>query len=207
MNKLLLLGSTNPDPTHATNQWRAQASGSIVCPQCCKLLPSWHPKPIDIQLSEYTPGTVSGGVAFTSVRIFHRELIRQIFDYLTNEFVLGKCFDENNNHVEEYVTCYTRSPIVMRGNERSEYRTCSICKAIWPNGWEGKQYTLRSYLSNARIYQNYSSAMFIDEALCEQLDLSLWNDVDLKTIAIRDEPLDGQHLPCDPPSEPAVSRQ
>ena len=207
MNRLVLLGSTDPDPTHATNQWRAQASGLIVCPQCCKLFPSWFPKPIDIQLMAYTPHSVFGGAAFTSVCVFHREFIRQIFDYLTDDFVLGRCFDENNNLIEEYVTCYTRKPILIRGNEKSEYRTCSACKAIWPNGWEGKQYTLRSYLSDARIYQNYSSTMFIDEELSEQLDFSLWDDVDLAPIDIRDEPLDGQHLPCDPPLQPVVSRK
>ena len=207
MKRLFRITSNHPDPTHATNQWRSQASGSVVCPQCCKLLPSWFPRPIDIQLSEFKENSITGGVAFAGVRTFHREFIRQVFDYLTDDFVLGRCFDEAGGLVEEYVTCYTRRPILIRGNKNSEYRTCPACKAIWPNGWEGKQYILRSYLSDARIYQNYSSTMFIDEELSEQLDFSLWDDVDSAPIDIRDEPMDGQHLPCDSPLQPAASRR
>jgi len=132
------------------------------------------------------------------IRTFHRDFIDQIRDHLA-DFALGRCFDPQGNLIEEYVTCYSRDYFVTRGNKKSQYRTCPSCDTTYNDGWEGRQYVLRSYLTDAQVYMDVFCSMFLDEDLALQLDFSAWPDLELDPIAIRDKPIDGQQLPCDKP--------
>lgn len=200
MKALVEVTSNHPDPVLATVAWRKAVSGTIFCPQCCKINRACFPRPIDVVLQKRPDHRITGGVAFAGVRTFHRDFIEQIRGHLCG-VVLGECFEPTGKIIEEYVTCYNNRNdwVLVRGNRKSEYRTCPTCDAIWPNGWEGSQYVLRSYLTDARVYMNNFSSMFLDEDLAIELDFSPWPDAELEPIAIRDEPIDGQHLPCDPP--------
>ena len=114
-----------------------------------------------------------------------------------DKFSIGKCHLPNGQIIEEYVTCYTNTYIIERGDARSQYEICDTCGSITPIGWRGRQYTLRSYLTDAVVYEDAFNNLYIDEELALQLDFSPWPDADLETIEVREEPMDGQKLPCD----------
>jgi hypothetical protein len=97
--------------------------------------------------------------------------------------------------LDDYVTLYSRQYILIRGNKQSKYVVCSECGTVRPHGWHGRQYVLRSYLTESRVYQSPFNELCIDEELALKIDFSSWPDVDLETIEIRDEPMDGQELP------------
>lgn len=197
MEFLMKLSSDHPEPVHATREWLREQKGRIICRECNLINPLWYPRPIDVMLQRRPPGKITGGIWWTAVDVFHIGFVAQIHDHLT-EFVFGKCYDAKGSLIEDYVTCYTNQHIMQRGAPDTLYRTCNTCGTTWPSGYVGPQYILRHTLTGAKVYQNCSSRMYLDEALCYQLDFSPWPDVDLEPIEIRDEPLDGKVLPGDP---------
>lgn len=201
MNMLYLIQSLHSDPVIATKTWRKSVMGSIICPACNGLDRSWYPRPINVILEECPPGVACGHVCFSGFEIFHVDLIRQLKPHL-GEFILGQCCFANGSIIVDHVTCYSQGWIVERGAMGSEYRECQECGLIRPNGWRGSQYVLRSSLTDARVHQDGFGALYFDEDLAMELDMSSWSEVELEPVAIRDEPVDGCYLSCDPRDAP-----
>ena len=123
--------------------------------------------------------------------IFHVDFIEQIKAYLGG-FVLGKCLKLDGSSVRQYITCYTNSWILQRGDEQSKYWACKTCGIISQSGWSGPQYILRGQLGDCHVYMSAGGRMYIDDSLASELDFSPWPDTLLERIAVRDEPQDGQ---------------
>lgn len=184
--------------THATGQWRRRAEGTILCSNCHNVLHSYWPKPCNVELYEDPNYQISGSIWWIGLSIFHKDFLVQIKRHL-EQFVMGECFDEHGKKYEYYLTCYTNSYIVIRGNKESKYNICEKCGLVEQNGWHGKQYTLSQYLSDAMVYMDVGGSMYIDEMLAHTIDFSAWPDVELKPIAVYDKPRDGRCLPIDSP--------
>jgi len=198
MKYLFEINSNHPDPVHATISWRTNAEKNILCLACKKIRPSWYPRPIDVVLKDVSSHIIMGGVWWVGINIFHTKFIEIIKEYLTDN-VLGKCHNTKGNIIDEYLTCYSNKIIVVRGDKKRKYRVCPECGSILSHAPRRKKYILNTYLSDARIYQDGISYMYIDEELAMNIDFSPWPDAELEPIEVRDEPLDGQHLPGDPP--------
>ena len=198
MNKLIAVYSNHSSPVHANVEWHKKSRGTILCSECRKINRKLFPQPCDVILENHPGNTITGGVDYAGVRIFHRKFIEQIEIYLKN-FILGKCFEKNGKLIDDFATCYSKKCVVVRGNENNEYRICKACGSIVQVGWEGRLYVLRSYLTNEKIYQDYFCDMYIEENLASQINFTFWPDTELRPIEIFDEPIDGRHFPCDPP--------
>ena len=198
MKNLLRLVSLSEDPTHATAEWRSQAIGTIFCPMCHNIKNSVYPKSIDLILEDIPDNSIHDPIWWVGISIFHIGLIEQIVPYFL-DYVLGKCFDSDGNLVNDYVTCYSKDYIVVRGVEGSKYKICPECGVVDSIPGLAPHYIPRFYLTESRVYMDSSYDMYLDEDLALGLDLSRWKEYEFDTIPIRDDVLDGQHLPIDPP--------
>jgi hypothetical protein len=197
MKNLMKLCSNHPDPIHAANDWRKDAKGTLFCPRCSRIYRRLYPKPINVVLKRHPGNRISAGVWCTGIRIFHSDFLEQIKDYL-QDFILGKCYDANGKLIEDFMTCYHKKYLVIRGVAGSTYTICPACNEVGPIPGDFPHYIPRFYLTDSKIYQNSSCSMLLDEELVKQLDVSYWPDAEFDTIPIRDNPIDGQVLPIDP---------
>jgi hypothetical protein len=195
---LIKIGTIISDPIHATKRWRDEERPHLTCPQCERIRRDLYPLPLNVELKKWPNYRLCDYVWLGGMYIFHHAFMNHILEHL-GSFVLGKCFGPDGRLIDEYVTCYTKARIVVRGAEGSKYRICNTCGAI-PSGYIEPRHVLNSYLYGAKVYQDYHTALLVDEAIIEDLDFSKWPDAELKKVEIREEPLDEQNLPCDPPS-------
>lgn len=139
---------------------------------------------------------ICSGVAFSMGRIFHLDFIEQIKPYMKG-FVFGKCYLPDRTIVKEYVTCYTKDFVILRGAPGSSYIQCEQCKTVVGSP-KGPAYVLRSSLKDHRVYQDAIQSLYIDEELAMSIDFSRWPRTELEQIAIRDRPIDKVRLISDP---------
>lgn len=194
MKNLIKIGSKEDEAIFASRKWLTSEKGISYCESCGRVNRTQFPVPYDIELSIVPMHRISGVVLWTGLKIYHKEFIDQIRDYL-GDFTIGKCVLDDGSVLEDFMTLYSRRYILIRGNKKSKYRTCQECGTVMPIGWYGRQYALRSYLTSSRVYQNPFNGLCIDEELALQIDFSPWPDADLQTIEIRDEPMDEQDPP------------
>lgn len=192
MERLVIVSSRIDESVFPTREWIESEKGRSRCASCGTVNRSRFPEPFDMVLSAAPPHCVSD--SFFRIKIYHREFINQISEYL-RDFTLGKCVLSDGRILDDYVTQYSRRYILIRGNKHSKYVVCDNCGTVRPHGWYGRQYVLRSYLTESRIYQTPFNQLCIDEELAMQIDFSPWPDADLETIEIRDEPMDEQDPP------------
>ena len=205
MKTLLELSSNDPDPTVSAPAWRREVVGRIFCPECIKIKRAIFPEPIDVVLYEPPGHKVMDSASVVCLDIYHRDFMAQIREHLS-DYAFGRCLGQNGEVYDEYVTCYAPDYIVVRGNKDSDYYICPTCGSIQSHEWwHGPQYVLRAYLNESLIYQDCMTNMYLEEELACSLDLSPWPDVEFRPIGIRDEPMDGQQLPCD--SQAGVKRR
>jgi hypothetical protein len=190
IERLIKISTNRSEPVNAAGEWLRDAKNEILCPECRKIKDGWYPNPINIVLFEPPTRRIAGGVWGTGLSIFNVDFIQQIKPYLDG-FVIGKCFGPDGRLLQEYVTCYSRHWILQRGDKQSEYWICKACEVIYQSGWSGPQYTLRGYLTDARIYMSSGGRMYIDDKIASKLDFSPWPDVVLKRIKVCDKPQDG----------------
>lgn len=193
MRALLELVSNEPSPINTPPAWRQQAYGTILCEKCHCIDRSNFPKPIDVILTGKPERRIEGGIWWTGINIFSVQFIDMIRKHLSR-FVTGKCFDTAGNVIADYVTCYSKDYFVVRGNKESRYKSCDKCNTMRPIGWHGPQYVLNECLTDELVYMDADSSIFLDKRLVTELDLSKWADMELKPIAVRDKPTDGQVL-------------
>jgi hypothetical protein len=194
---LIEISTNHPDPVHATPAWRHKAYGTVLCHECHRIDRKKFPLPCDVVLLNHPGNRIISGIWYTNIEIVSAKFIEQLSEYLTG-FALGKCLTPKGDVIDEYVTCYGKDYLIVRGDKRNQYKICGTCNMISSGGWDGPRYILRSYLRNTYVYQSSCGSIFLDEKLAIKLDFSPWPDSELIPIAIRDEPLDGQVLPIDP---------
>ena len=194
MERLVIINSKNDEAVFASKDWRASSQGRSYCQSCVTVNRMRFPVPFDIILSAIPDYRISGDVLLTCLRIYNKKFVEQIKEYL-GDFTIGRCFSADGELVDEYVTLYSKRYILIRGNKKSKYVRCEECGTVRPHGWYGRQYVLRSYLTESRVYQSPFNELCIDEELAMKLDFSAWPDANLETIEIRDEPMDEQEPP------------
>lgn len=198
MEQLYLIGSSQPNPTIASKEWRRNSSREFLCNECWRVKREIFPKPIDINLCSYQKDDIGGGVSHGGVCVYHRDLIVQIYDYM-KDFVFGKCYTEEGDLIPELVTVYSKEYVILRGNRNSDYRICNSCGNVNTYATSGKKYILRSQVKDCqKVYGGVSGFVFIADELVPQLDLSQWKYACLDKVLIRDKPIDGQYFPGDP---------
>lgn len=191
--------SRHPDPVHADKSWLERAKGTVLCPECSHIDRSGYPKPVDVYLRSLARGEVtSGSLPFAGVKVFRKDFIDHISQYLS-EFIVGRCFWSDGTVIDDHVTCYSDSYLVVRGNTKSKYYVCSTCGIILSQLGRSPTYVLRRHLGNPLVYQNGFGGFLLDEEFALGIDWSPWPDVCLDAVGIRDTPIDGQILPGDPP--------
>ena len=195
---LYFINSTYPEATHPARDWPPAAYGSMLCKDCRIIDRSQYPMPVDAHVLSMPRGEIFGLVGWTGISVFHVGLIDQLRPYLAG-CAFGKCLDAEGNLIEDYVTCYSQTYIVLRGGKKSKYWICQTCGSISSQLGQDRPYLLRRQLTEAQVYQNAHCFMYVTEQLARQIDWSPWRRwVSLDPVQIRDVPIDGQRLPGDP---------
>ena len=188
------IGLNDPEPIHATKEWLKNNQG--YCHKCESIISNMFPEPIDVSIKHDPKDRFYSWIWFTGISIYHIDFIAQIKPYLNN-FVFGKCFDSAGDLIKNYVTCYTDKTIFVRGSKNNVF-ICDKCGCI--KGSRSEPYYILDYcLYDSYIFQNSVTRMYLTEEVVNSIDMARWPDFDIEKISIVDTPLDGVHLPCDPP--------
>jgi hypothetical protein len=182
-----------------TREWRRFESENYYCRKetCCKLDRSRFPEPIDVVIKALPKGKyLREGVFNSRADVYHVDFINQIRPYMEG-FVFGKCFLADGSLVKDYVTCYSKDFIVIRGALGSKYIECAECGNVVDHPAKEPQYVLRRYLKGKKVYQSVTQCLFLDEELAMKLDFSPWVKTELEPIPICDKPVDRRRLLCD----------
>ena len=184
---------------HSTKEWMRYEKKNYVCKSkilCNKLDRTIFPNPIDVVIKKVPETKIICSAVFGCVAtIYHIDFINQIRSKMDG-FVFGKCYLPDKTLVKDYVTCYSKDVIVIRGAYGREYFQCADCKSIVSA--KDPVYVLERYLTGASVYQDAIQGLYIDEDLAMELDFSSWPDAELEPVPIRDKPVDKLRLICDP---------
>lgn len=183
------------NPVWPDLEWVKGELGRTLCSKCRKIDRSRYPQAIDAHLRNLPEGQACAGLWRTGLRVFHKSLIRHLQPFL-EEFVVGRCF-HNGQLIQDYATLYGSNYVVVRGDALTKYYICEQCGTIGSTPGPTSSYVLRRQLSRASVYQNSGCSLLLTEDLVQRTDWSLWPDVYLLEVDIRDEPIDGQQLPGD----------
>jgi len=204
MSLIYELSSTFDDIPLATREWRIYQKEHYRCKvQQCQKLDSKriYPKPVDLTIDGISWGKTEPiviGVFYGCSDLFHINFIDQIRSYMEG-FIFGKCFLSDGSQLNNYVTCYSKDTILIRGSQGTVYNECSQCMSVSCTPKEPR-YTLKMYLKGCGVYQDAIHTLYLDESLVDKIDFSPWPDVVLEPIEVRDEPVDQRRLICDPPN-------
>lgn len=199
---LSIINSRHPDPVLPDLDWlRSTFIPTMKCPECNRVDRSHFPSPLNVCL-ERDPGVdgsrLTGHISRTSITIYHLALIEQLRPYLS-DYVLGTCRLQSGKVIDQYVTCYKKDFTIFRGNKIANYYTCKSCPLISLNtAGQRRQYVLRKDLTDARVYQNASTWLYLDKELAAGIDWSAWPDAELYDVEVIDKPFDKYRLPGDP---------
>lgn len=192
------IGSMHPDPVNPDLTWLRSAYEQIKCQSCNFVNRSYFPNPLDVVLSRDPAHRVSSHIFRTGIKIYHRKLIDAIRPYLTG-FALGTCRLPGGEILHDYLTCYARTFFVPRGDRGANYYICNACGTISLNtGGQEYQFVLKKDLTDAMVYQNASTWLYLREELASSIDWSQWPDACIEDVKVIDKPYDPHRLPGDP---------
>ena len=199
MRSIYKVTSNDEEWLHTTKEWLRYERDNYKCKNvdCYRLDRSIFPNPIDIVIKK-TPkqNLICSGVAFSLGRIFHLDFIEQIKPYMEG-FVFGACYLPDKTLVKDYVTCYSKDFIVVRGAYGSKYIQCQACGSVVGHPAKEPKYVLNDCLRGRKVFQNAIQLLYIDEDLAMKLDFSPWVKTELEPIPICDKPVDRRRLLCD----------
>ena len=189
-----------PDAVYPNDEWLKEAINNILCPECLSIKRDCFPLPIDIILAnrpnEDPEDQPIVNIETTGITIILQSVLEIMKDHLSH-FVLGKCFLADGSVLDKYATCYSKKYVVIRGSQYSNYDICPLCGTIKSNVRPGPEYILTRDMSEEKIYQDAVGNLYLTEEIAWNLNLSIWEGIGKKPIAIRETPADGQKLPCD----------
>lgn len=198
MSLIYEISSKFDDLPRSTREWRQCEKGKYSCKTCQKLNRNGiYPKPVDVAIDEKPASEpIVIGVFFSFGDLYHINFIDQIRSYMT-QFVFGKCYLPDGSLVKNYVTCYSKNTIVIRGKKGARYYQCNECKSV-TGPLNPPHYTLHMYLDGSGVYQDAIQTLYLDEWLVDEIDFSPWPDMILEPIEVKDEFVDQRRLICDP---------
>lgn len=178
-------------------EWCRQAQGRSVCKQCSCVDRRFYPMPVDIVLKDVPrEDQTSVLVDTTNITIWKKEFVERLSQY-QNGFTLGRCFTPDGKIIGDYVTCYLKRCITIRGNRQSRYQLCPACGAIISHVEPGPRYVLEKELDNSRVYQDALCRFYVTEDVVDDFEEPM-EDVAFDGVSVRQQPADGQQLPGDP---------
>lgn len=194
------LTSNHPDRVREDPEWSLEFPPGF-CPWCRNIDRSRYPAPVDVGILEI-PERITCGIVYPfGAYVFCASLVERLHeDLVASGFVFGKCLDSDGDVIEDYVTCYPKDYIVLRGNAATKYYICEECGAV-DSTVHGFPYVLRRQLTDATIYQRTSGRVYVADEIAMDVDWGQWPDLELRLTRILDKPIDGQRLPGDPPGE------
>lgn len=183
-----------PQPVTPDEDWLAGACGDIVCPQCRRIDRTQYPRPLDVVFCDPPSYETSVLLEGTGITVFRRDLVDYLRDHLAG-FVLGECFLDDGSAMDEYVTCYGRDYVIVRGGRNSRNFVCNGCGMILSDLGPGPRYVIQQELTGASVYQDAQCGLYLAEELGFEIDLGPWIDAFLAGIGVRERPIEGQPLP------------
>ncbi len=191
--------SNHKDPVYTPRELYQRMKGSVLCEYCNAILRTMYPIPYDIILGN-NPSVghrISGFVTHSNINIYHIDFILQIKHYLDYYgFIIGKCFNENDELIPNYVTCYHKSYIVRRGKD-IKYKVCGHCRSVryYPL-WGDNQYFTKSEVKDMKVIQDLSGGIHLTQDVFENIDFSLWSDCKFISTEVLDVEPDSCEFPC-----------
>jgi hypothetical protein len=194
--------SRSNDGPDADLDWVRQSVGKLFCEHCRTVNRKLYPQPIDVVLRQIPPRTWTSGGCFRVGIPIYRADFAAIVQREVPEFIAGRCLLPDSSVVEDYVTLYSPTWLLMRGDEQTTTRVCQLCGSVWTDlvmVFPGRPaYLLRHQLTGASIYQGRSGPLFMVKELVDTIDWRQFSDMRRQRVDIRDTPLDGRRLPGDP---------
>lgn len=185
-----------PEPVLADSTWMGQALGRELCPNCRCVNRVAYPQPLNVTLAKPPEGQTAALVESTNVVIWRKDFIAEKMG-CRRDFIFGKCSLAGGSCIEDYVTCYRRDYIIVRGGHTSKYRMCPECGTVISDVRTGAEYILERYIGNNDVFQDALCKLYMAADIAFPHDYKRWNDVTLTAINVRKEPADGKVLPGD----------
>lgn len=186
--------SNHDDPIIADGEWLDGARGSTLCRACKAMDRSKYPVAVPAVVRYIPRGLHFGLVAQSGVHIFHKRFVDEIAPYLT-DYTIGECRDARGP--TDFVTCYARDYVVMRGDEDALHPICEVCGSVFSDLGQAP-YLLAHNLTDRRVYQDVQGVLILDDEVARSVEWKRFPDRDLRPIGVRETPLDGRRLPGDP---------
>jgi len=175
-------------------EWLDGARGSSLCHKCKAIDRSKYPTPVAVVVRAIARGLHFGPVAQSGVFIFHKRLIDDIWLHLA-DYVIGECRDARGP--TDFVTCYSKKYVVLRGNATAQYPICAVCGSVFSD-FGPAPYVMARDLMGGGVYQDVQCVIMLEDEVVRCVDWKRFPDRDLRPVGIRETPLDGRRLPGDP---------
>lgn len=193
-----------PELVFPEEGWLRANGGGILCSICHHINRVKYPAPLDVMLdSPPEDGLPCAPVETTGITVWRRSFLGRLTPFLTN-FVIGNCQLKDGQVIEDYVTCYSRKSVVLQGGPKSRYQICPQCKTVTSAVAPGPQYILAASLNDSAVYQDGAGNLYLTDRAAKAFDYQTWeveefcysHAISFETVAVRDEPADGQILSC-----------
>ena len=191
--KLYQLSSKSANPETPDKEWYAKAQSSILCEECSSARAS--EQPFDIVLQTLPDKSAINFVHGVHKHIASADFLKTLFPEGPSEFLkLGKVFDHLGNQAFHLHSIMVPHQILVRGNERSTYRTCSTCHRIWYSAI-GEIYVLRENICGKHVYETQSGNLVVAEHIARRVMQVSWNNLVIRKLSIRETPIDELDIP------------
>jgi len=182
--------------------WMAKVVGSVICTHCRDVKRESYPQGIDVVLRDSPRALPFYGVLFRVGLPLYRSTFVQQFPSEFRRFAIGRVLTVDGGVISEYVSAYSRTSVLLRGDDRVTTKVCPLCSSVWSDLVmvfpDRPAYLLRHQLTNAQLHQGRGSELYITEELAAQVEWSQFPDVQLLRVDVRNTPLDRKRLPGDP---------
>jgi hypothetical protein len=178
-----------PRPLFPDERWLSKATGREICPRCKCVDRSHHPAPVEIILENKPDDEMGGLVETTGITVWNKKFIEKLARFQPR-LAVGRCSLRGGKIIDEYVTCYTKRCITIRGNKQSKYQICPQCGTIISNVEPGPKYVLEKDLDDSDLYQDAFCHFYVTEKVVDNFrDYS--QNISFKAISVRQNPADG----------------
>jgi len=180
----------DPQIVYPDMSWLSNVNSSGICPLCKCINRQRYPAPADVMI-ERSPNEDQTSVLIetTNITIWKKDFVEKLSLY-RDGFAIGKCFTSDGRILDDYVTCYLRKCITIRGNKQSRYQLCQSCGAIISNVEPGPKYVLEKELDGSRIYQDALCRFYVTEDVVDDFD-EPQEDLAFNAVSVRNTPAEG----------------
>lgn len=182
----------------------------VVCEGCGRVLDSWWPKPLYVELLDSYNRRMSCGVLSNSpkVKVLLNTLVDSLRPWL-RDCVISPCLDSNDKPTSlsavylrsRLPTRCTSVSLIENGEPVRQWGTyCHVCATWRAYRWavNAPGYVIDRDLDDSLIFQDTDGNLFLDESIIDKIDWSAYADVRLVPLPVLSYPLDELRLRHDP---------